>query len=229
MSRRERSDATPLIRVLIVDDHLSVLWGLERLLSGEKARTLVVGQASNLTDAVRAVESSSPDVILLDLDLDGESAIDAIPILLEKSNARILVLTGVRDPATRDEAVFAGARGVVGKEEPPDNIVKAIEKVHSGELWLDRSATGRVFVELSRRLTEGPESAVQKRVARLTARERDLVRLLTREPETTIAALAKKIHTSENTLRNHLTSIYNKLGVTGRLQLHLFATKHGLG
>ena len=230
MTRKVRqSSAKELIRVLIVDDHLSILWGLERLLGGGNSTTMVAGKATSGAQAIELAGKVRPDVILLDLDLGDASGTEVIPALLEQSQARIVVLTGIRDAQARDQAVFAGARGIVGKEEPPENIIKAIEKVHAGELWLDRSATGRIFVEFSRRLTKGPESDVQKRIAALTAREREIVRLLTTEPETSITAIAKKVHTSEHTLRNHLTSVYNKLGVNGRLQLHLFASKHGLG
>ena len=190
----------------------------------------VAGTATSATQALETLAESKPDVILLDLDLGNESGLDAMPALLAKSQARIVVLTGSRDSTVRDQAVLAGARGIVGKEESPENILRAIEKVHAGEIWLDRSTTGRIFVEFSRRARGGlPQSEEQKRIATLTARERQIVRLLTNEPETSITALAKKIHTSEHTLRNHLTSIYNKLGLAGRLQLHIFASKHGLG
>ena len=140
-----------------------------------------------------------------------------------------------RDHAAHDAGVEPDSRPeqegpLVGKEEPPENILNAIEKVHAGEIWLDRATTGRVFVECSRRARSAePQSDELKRIATLTARERQIVQLLTREPETSITALAKKIHTSEHTLRNHLTSIYNKLGIAGRLQLHIFASRHRLG
>lgn len=229
MTRKDRAQSKKPIRVLIVDDHLSVVWGLERLLVSGKSNMVVAGKATSGTQAIELAGEVHPDVILLDIDLGAESGLDAIPELLQKSNARIVVLTGVRDPAARDQAVFAGARGIVGKEESPENILKAIEKVYAGELWLDRSATGRIFVEFSRRLKSGPQTDVQQKIALLTPRELQIVRLLNNEPETSITAIAKKVHTSEHTLRNHLTSIYNKLGVTTRLQLHLFASKHGLG
>jgi DNA-binding NarL/FixJ family response regulator len=228
MNRKDQPQAGARIRVMLVDDHLSILWGLERLLGGEKNME-VAGKATSARKALETLEEVRPDVVLLDLDLGGESGVELIPRILEKSSARVVVLTGVRDAGTRDQAVFAGARGIVGKEEPPENILKAVEKVHAGELWLDRSATGRIFVEFSRRLTGGSASEAEQRIGLLTARELEIVRLLTREPETSIAAIAKKVHTSEHTLRNHLTSIYNKLGVTGRLQLHVFAAKHRLG
>ena len=227
---REQTADKPNIRVLIVDDHRSVLWGLERLVGGRASKMTVVGTATSRAEALEKIAECETDVILLDIDLGAESGLDAMPELIAKSQARVVVLTGTRDDALRDQAVLAGARGIVGKEETPDKILKAIEKVHAGELWLDRSTTGRIFVEFSRRTKGGtPLSDEQKRIAMLTVREREIVRLLTSEPETSITALAKKIHTSEHTLRNHLTSIYNKLGLTGRLQLHIFASKNRLG
>ncbi|HYC48490.1 MAG TPA: response regulator transcription factor [Burkholderiales bacterium] len=228
MSREPQHARSP-IRVFIVDDQLSVLWGLERLVGGRNTKMTVVGTATSGARAAEQVTAAKPDVILLDINLGSESGLDAIPALLAQSQARIVAMAGTRNPSMRDQAVLAGARGVVGKEEPPENILKAIEKVHAGELWLDRSTTGRIFVELSRRVKGGAESDEQRRIATLTAREKQIVRLLMSDHETSITALAKKIHTSEHTLRNHLTSIYNKLGVKNRLQLHVFANKHRLG
>ncbi len=224
MSEKTRTRASA-IRVLIIDDHKSVLWGLERLIESEKPRMTVAGKADSGARGIQLAEQLKPDVILLDIALGNENGLDSIATLLAKCSARIVVLTGVRDPAMRDKAVLAGARGIVGKEEPPENILKAIEKVNSGELWLDRSATGRIFVEFSRRLAPGSQGNRKSGLDVLTPREQQIVRLLTSEPGTSITDIAKKIHTSEHTLRNHLTSVYNKLGVKSRLQLHLFVSK----
>ena len=216
------------IRVLLVDDHPTLLWGLERLIATESTHMTVVGSASTGADALRLAQDAQPDVISLDLDLGAENGIDLIPVLLERSPARILVFTGLSEPSVRDRAVLAGARGIVGKDEPVTNYLQAIKKVYEGELWLDRSATGRVFVELSRALSGAPKSDALTRISRLTPREREVVRLLALEPASTVKNLAQKHALSEKTLRNHLTSIYEKLGVSTRLELHMYATAHRL-
>jgi DNA-binding NarL/FixJ family response regulator len=118
-----------------------------------------------------------------------------------------------------------GASGLVQKEEPAETLLRAIEKVHQGELWLDRATTGRVFVELSRSKEPDPE---ERRIASLTAREREIVIQLATDPGADNRRLAEKLHIGEHTLRNHLTRIYDKLGVLNRLELYVYAQRHGL-
>jgi DNA-binding NarL/FixJ family response regulator len=120
--------------------------------------------------------------------------------------------------------VLRGACGVVHKEEAPEVLFKAIAKVHEGQLWLDRSTTGRIFVELSRRKAD-PQ---KQKLALLTAREQDVVRTLMSEPGSDNRKLAGSLKMGEHTLRNHLSHIYDKLGVPNRLELYVFAQRHGL-
>ena len=216
------------IRVLLVDDHRSVLWGLERLIESEKPRMEVVGKAISGTEALGLAGEARPDVILLDIDLGAENGLDAIPELIARSKARILVLTGLRDPAVHDNAVLAGARGVVGKEDTPEDILKAIEKVHQGELWLDRVTTGRIFIELSRKNAAEETNPDRQKISSLTARERQIVSAIANDPGASAKTISEKLHVSEHTLRNHLTSIYEKLGVANRLELYVYANKHDL-
>lgn len=217
------------IRVFLVDDHRSVLWGLQRLIDGEKPRMEVAGSATSIEEALAAVPGARADVVLLDLDIGGKSGIDAIPRLIEEcAAARILILTGVRDPAMHDRAVVAGACGVVTKEDSAETILKAIEKASQGELWLDRAAAGRVFVALSRRSGNERTDPVQRRIATLTPRERQIVTEMSSDAGASTRMIAERLCIGENTLRNHLTSIYDKLGVASRVELWAFANKHGL-
>jgi two-component system, NarL family, nitrate/nitrite response regulator NarL len=217
------------IRVFLVDDHRSVLWGLQRLIDGEKPRMEVVGFATSIEEALAAVPGSRANVVLLDLDLGGKSGIDAIPRLIEDcATTRILVLTGMRDPEIHDKAVVAGACGVVTKEDSAETILKAIEKASQGELWLDRASAGRVFVALSRRSGGDRVDPVQRRIATLTARERQIVTEMASDAGASTRQVAARLCISEHTLRNHLTSIYDKLMVGSRVELWAFANKHGL-
>lgn len=216
------------IRVMLVDDHRSVLWGLQRLIDGEMPRMAVVATAHDAEQALPLLALHEVDVVLLDLDLRGRSGVDLIPQVLARSRARVLVLTGSRDSALHDKAVLAGACGVISKEDPAETILKAIEKAYLGELWLDRTATGRIFVALSKHgngLSSDPHNA---RIATLTARERQIVFEMASDAGATTRAVAKKLCISEHTLRNHLTSIYDKLGVSSRLELWAYANEHGL-
>lgn len=219
------SNAAEPIRVMLVDDHQSVLWGLEKLVEGEKPAMEVVAKATNGSDAIRLASQTKPDVVVLDLDLGGEKGADLIPELSGKRNARVLVLTGMRDAKAREAAVLLGACGVVDKQEPAETILKAIRKVHHGELWLDRSTTGRIFVELARPKETPPDDPEKEKLATLTAREREIVEELLRDPGRDNRRIAEKLHMGEHTLRNHFSRIYDKLGVANRLELYLFAQK----
>lgn len=217
------------IRIFLIDDHRTILWGLERLIDSGRPAMEVVGSATNCRDALAELPGAAPDVILLDVDLGAENGIDAIPQLIDSSNAKVLVLTGVRDQAVHDRAVLAGARGVIEKEVPAATILTAIARVHEGQLWLDRAATGRIFVEFSRK-GAAPQALdpEQRKIAALTDREREIVEVTTRNAGASGKAIAERLHISEHTLRNHLTSIYDKLGVANRLELFAYAHKHNL-
>src|ERR1043165_732122 len=105
----------------------------------------VIGTASDMPAALAIVEREQPDIILLDIDLHGVNSLDSMSLLLQLTKAPVLILTGVRDTETRDRAMLSGARGIVQKEESAEAILKAIQSVHKGEIWLDRASTGRFF------------------------------------------------------------------------------------
>lgn len=216
------------IRVMLVDDHRTVLWGLSKLIDGEKPRMEVVGTATNCTEAIDLANRTDPDVIVLDIDLGKQSGIDAIPAFVARDGTRVLVLTGVRDASLHDQAVLAGARGIVHKEDPPETILKAIEKIHEGELWLDRVTTGRIFIELSRTGTTPRRDTDKAKRTQLTVRERELISQLVADPSANYRKIAERLHITEHTVRNHLTSIYGKLGVINRLELFVYAHQHGM-
>ncbi|WP_420474553.1 response regulator [Noviherbaspirillum sp. ST9] len=216
------------IRVFLIDDHASVLWGLERLIQSGKPQLEAVGSATGLAKALQTLGQAAPDVILLDMDLGQESGLDAIPTLLAHSSAKILILTGMRDKAMHDKAVLAGARGVVEKEAPAEAILLAIAKVHAGEIWLDRAATGRIFAALAHQNVPRTPDPEQQKIAGLTEREREIVAMTARNAGASAKDIAQSLHISDSTLRNHLTSIYSKLGVANRLELFAYAHRHGL-
>lgn len=218
----------PSIRIMLVDDHQTVLWGLEKLINGESPKMEVVGKAANCADALRLAKKIRPDIILLDLDLGGESGLDIIPALLKDGRAHVVILTGVRDLEVADRAVLNGARGIVRKEEPAEILLRAIEKIHGGELWLDRGATGRIFVALSRAGGKAPPDPDAARIATLTPKERRITTAIVKQAGAGNREIAKILHMSEHTLRNHLTSIYAKLEVKNRMDLFIYATRHGL-
>jgi two-component system nitrate/nitrite response regulator NarL len=217
------------IRVFLIDDHKSILWGLERLIEQSNAGMHVVGSSTSCTEAFPLLDQVETDVVLLDLDLGRENGLDAIPEIIRRTRAKVLILTGVRDKAIQDRAIVAGALGIVGKEAPAETILTAINKVYSGQLWLDREATGRVFVKFLREDAAQTENPDQQKIATLTGRERQIISAMVNNGGSPAKVIAETLHISEHTLRNHLTSIYDKLEVSNRLELFAFANKYGLG
>lgn len=214
------------IRVLLVEDHKCVMWGLEKLIAGESPMLQVAGKAANREQTLEAAARLQPDLILLDLDLNGDMSLDFLPELLRKSDAKILILTGAREPELRSRAMLLGARGVVSKNEEASVILRAIERVHAGEIWLDRASTADILQQLTaRKARPDPEA---KKIATLTVRERQIIAALANERGGSNKSVAARMFLSEHTLRNHLTSIYSKLEVRNRLELYMYAVDHGL-
>lgn len=218
--------ASGLARVMVVALPVTA-WGLERLVDTQPHALRCVGAAASAAQAVLQVQHWQPDVVLFDL--DGEDGTESLNDLHAQTPARILALTSSGDTAVHDTAILAGARGVVAKRETPDTLLKALDKVHAGEMWIDRSATGRIFMELARqRVQSRREDTGKAKLALLTPRELQTLQALAADAASPGKVLANRLHISENTLRNHLTSIYSKLGVSNRTELYAFAHQHGV-
>ncbi len=214
---------------MIVDDHPTLLWGLEKLISGEQPRMEVIGTASNAEEAFTQIRSVVPDVVLLDIDLDGQNGLDLLPALLVNPATRVLILTGERQQSVLDQAVQKGARGILHKNASADQVLKAIEKTHEGELWLDRSTLGRAFSDFrnsSAAAKPDPDAEIR---ASLTGRERKIIHMIVEGQGASNNELAERLFISPHTLRNHLTSIYSKLNLGNRLELYVYAVKHQMG
>ena len=219
------------IRVMLIDDHQTMLWGLEKLVQGEAPRMDVVGTARTCDDALAQVASLMPDVILLDIDLGGTSSLALIPDLVANGISRVLILSGTQDADMLDTAIRRGARGILHKSAAPPDVLKAIEKVHKGELWLDHVALGRVlghFLQPGAAQPPKPDPDAERRGS-LTLKERKVIQAVVQGNGALNKTIAAQLFISEFTLRNHLTSIYQKLHVANRLELYVYAMKHGLG
>jgi DNA-binding NarL/FixJ family response regulator len=219
------SPATNTIRILLVDDHIVVRAGLKLIIQSQPGMT-IAGEAGNSDEAVALAASVQPDIILLDLDLGGESGTNLISRLIAAaSEARIIALTGVRDREIHRQAVLLGAMGVVPKERAADALVSAIERVHAGEAWLDPSLVAGVLSEVSRARAPkiDPDS---ERIASLTNREREVINLIGEGIKN--KEIADRLFISVTTVRHHLTSIFDKLEVADRVELLIYAFRHGL-
>ncbi|MFY9556813.1 MAG: response regulator transcription factor [Blastocatellia bacterium] len=214
------------IRILVIDDHVIVRSGL-RMLIENHAGMVVIGEAGNRVDALTIAAREQPDIILLDLDIGGESGLDFLSELLAAAaKARVLVLTGVRDTEAHRRAVHLGAMGLVLKDKATEVLIKAIQKVHAGEVWLDRSLTASVLSEITRadqRKKDDPDAA---KISSLTEREREIVGLVCQGLKN--RQIGDQLFISEATVRNHLTSILSKLELSDRFELALFSYRHHL-
>ena len=210
------------VRVCIVDDHTLVRAGLRMLIENDP-EIVVVGEASNRIQALAAGKASAPDIFLLDIQLGCENGLDFLRELVSSFNlARVLVLTCVTDPEVHQRAISFGAMGLVLKHHAPEVLVKAIKRVHSGELWLDPFLMATM---VSRRPANEKTSDVD-RMATLTRRESEIVQLVAEGLNN--ERIAKELLISQATVKNHLTSILDKVGVTNKFELAVYALRHGL-
>lgn len=188
----------------------------------------VLGTASD-RESLDPLLAKSPDVILLDIDLGSESSLDFLPKLAANTDARILMITGVRESAVHEEAILKGARGVLMKDEGAAVILKAIEKVHEGEIWMDSQSLSRVLDRMNvaerQRKARGEDEGP---VSELTKREIEIIRALVTFEASTNNDIADKLNISTSTLKNHLTTIYSKLDVKNRVHLIKYALTHNL-
>lgn len=217
------------IRVMLVDDHNIMLWGLQRLLEAGDSHMHVVATATTIEAARTEMARCTPDVVLLDLDLDGTCSLDLLPDFMASEGTRVLIFTGSRDEALLDRAIRAGARGLLRKDAPAELVIKAIDKVNDGELWIEHAMMSRVFSELTRPPPARKPDPEAAKVATLTPREHKIIASIVSGNGALNRSLAESLFISEHTLRNHLVSIYKKLGVGNRLELYVYAIKHHLG
>lgn len=213
------------IRILLVDDHALLRQAL-RMIIEQRPDMLVVGEAACAADALRLAERVQPDVIVLDLNLDGEDALPIIPTLRAvAAQCQILVLTGLSESHLHQRAAHLGAIGLVQKKQALEQLISAIERVSQGEAYLDPRLVAHVLT--ARSAGEGvPPDPQAARIALLTERERAVIRLVCAGLPN--KAIGFQMSISETTVRHHLTSIFSKLGLASRVELVLYAYRHGL-
>lgn len=202
------------IRVLIVDDHAVVRSGLTQLLS-TSADLDIVGDASDGAAAILAVETLAPDVVLMDLSMPGMDGVEATRRIAEAApGTRVLVLTSLSERSRILDALAAGADGYLLKHAEPDEIANAIRAVHAGEAALDPKAARAV-------LDAGRE---RRQLPQLTDREQEVLRLV--RDGMANKQIARRLGITERTVKAHLTSVFQRLGVSDRTQAALWAARH---
>ncbi len=208
------------LRVLVVDDHEVVRLGLRTLLS-QQPDIEVVGEAATAAEAVSRVSSLAPDVVLLDVRLPGRSGIETCwEIKAHHPKTRILMLTSYAEDEALFDAIVAGADGYVLKQIGSQELVEALRRVGQGENLLDPALTARVFARLRemRRQVEGAA------FASLTAQELQILARIAQGQ--TNREIGEALYLSEKTVRNYVSDILAKLGLTSRVQAAAYAARH---
>jgi DNA-binding NarL/FixJ family response regulator len=209
-------------KILLVDDHEVVRLGLKALLE-RHPRFEVVAEAGTAKDAIEQVALMSPDVVLMDIRLPGTSGIEACQEITRRfPETRVIMLTSYAEDEMLFSAIRAGASGYVLKQIGGEDLIKALEAVSRGEALLDPAVTQRVFQEVRRAVKEEEASAF----ATLSQQERHVL-LLVSEGRTNRES-AKALFLGEGTVRNYVSSILSKLGVSNRAEAAAYAVEHSL-
>ena len=221
-------EVKPRIKIVIADDHPIVRDGLRRLLSLEPDVD-IVGEAGDGRQVLEVVQAKDPDVLLLDLRMPNLDGLQALQTLQQTNRrTRVIILTASEDKNEFVQAMKLGCSGIVLKQTAPDLIVKSIRKVFSGEIWLDSHTTAAVMRQFAAPGENGSTNGGGKSRERspLSTREREIVALVAQGYKN--KEMAEKMFISEQTVKNHLHNIFDKLGVSDRLELALYAIHKGL-
>ncbi len=208
------------IRILLADDHALVRQGIRELLSSQPEFE-VVGEAATGADALAQTIETRPDVVLLDIHMpSGDGLWATTEITREVPSARVLVLTVSTEDEHLKETLRRGAAGYQLKSSPSDSLFQAIREVARGETTVPGTMAGRILATFGL----PPEMRGAGREAGLSAREQDVLRLLSRGQ--TNREIAEALEISENTVKAHLKSVLRKLGVSNRVEAAGWALRH---
>ena len=214
------------IRIVIADDHPIFRDGLRRLLEAEPGLK-VIGEASDGNDAVKLARQLKPDVMLLDLAMPRQPGLEALRDLSTggANGVKVILLTAAAEKHQIVEALQLGARGVVLKDSATQLLLKSIHTVMAGESWVGREAVSNLVQYLRMQMQASNEESRQKKFG-LTPRELEIVSAVVAGYSN--KEIAEYFKISEDTVKHHLSNIFDKLGVSTRLELALFAVNQGL-
>jgi len=224
----------PKIRIVVADDHPIFRDGLCRLLALEEDFE-VVAQAQDGRQVLDVLQQHEPDILLLDLKMPGLDGLATLQRLqIAKNKTRVIVLTASDDKNEFVQAMKLGTSGIVLKQTATELLIKSIRKVHAGEIWLDSHTTAAVIRQFvandeappaMHALPAAPATRERER-SPLSQREREIVALVAQGFKN--KEMAEKMFISEQTVKNHLHNIFDKLGVSDRLELALYAIHNNL-
>src|SRR5579863_1887009 len=214
------------VRILIADDHPIFRDGLKRLLESERDFR-VIGEACDGVEAVKMVRQLQPEILLLDLAMPRRPGLEALREMSSDTNSvRVILLTAAAEKDQIVEALQLGARGVVLKDSATQILLKSIRAVMNGEYWVGRESVSNL-VQYLRTLVSPATASPQRNKYRLTPRELEIIAAV-------VAGFANKeiaqhFKISEDTVKHHLSNIFDKVGVSSRLELALFAVNQEIG
>jgi len=222
----------PKIRIVVADDHPIFRDGLCKLLALEEDFE-VVAQAQDGREVLDVLQQYEPDILLLDLKMPGLDGLGTLQRLQAARNrTRVIVLTASDDKNEFVQAMKLGTSGIVLKQTATDLLIKSIRKVHAGEIWLDSHTTAAVIRQFvsADEMPPPPQAATavprERERSPLSQREREIVALVAQGFKN--KEMAEKMFISEQTVKNHLHNIFDKLGVSDRLELALYAIHNNL-
>src|SRR6476660_5756985 len=216
------------IRIVVADDHPIFRDGLCKLLALEEDFE-VVAQAQDGRQVLDVLQQFEPDILLLDLKMPGLDGLATLQRLQAARNkTRVIVLTASDDKNEFVQAMKLGTSGIVLKQTATELLIKSIRKVYAGEIWLDTHTTAAVMRQFSTAEDYGapPVNGRSRERSPLSQREREFVALVAQGFKN--KEMAEKLFISEQTVMNHLHNIFDKLGVSDRLELALYAIHNGL-
>ncbi len=223
--------ATSAIRVLIIDDANLFRDGLANLLKSQQGIE-VAGCAESLSSAIEGLRKMRPDIVLLGWPASSSDCNKVFGAIHDaKLNARVIMLVNEEVKEDFLDAVRQGCCGIVPRQTSTELLVKSIRRVHAGEFWLDRMTTADVIRRLAKKTPSpttntGARLGLREQTGALSGREREIVILVAQGFKN--REMAERMFISEQTVKNHLHNIFDKLGVSDRLELALYAIHHNL-
>ena len=209
-------------RILLVDDHEVVRLGLKSLLD-HHPQFEVIGEAGTAREAIEKVNLLRPEVVVMDIRLPGQSGIEACEEIIKLyPDIRVIMLTSYAEDEMLFSAIRAGASGYVLKQIGGEDLIRALEAIGRGEALLDSAVTQRVFQEVRRAVKEEEASAF----VNLSQQEKHVLKLVSEGR--TNREIAKSLFLGEGTVRNYVSSILSKLGVSNRAEAAAYAVHHNL-
>jgi two-component system, NarL family, nitrate/nitrite response regulator NarL len=221
----ETATRAATIRIVVADDHPVVRFGVKNMLERE-AGVEIIGEAEDGDDAITQTIELEPDILLLDLQMPRLPGLEAMRAIMSKSpRVKILLLCGTISTQQIIEALQIGARGIVLKDSVASDLARSLRAVMSGDYWIGGERVVNLVAALNDLMKKAAE-APEKKTYGLTPRELEVVTCIVEGCSN--KDVAKQFNISEETVKRHLSNIFDKTGVSTRLELALFAIAHKL-